>query len=81
MRKAIYGKDWFYKKMFANLSLLPGDGLYLEVKEENSFIHSPFGQSQARHLLCSEGFAVLPYSIILRATHLTQFGLVKHPDY
>jgi hypothetical protein len=79
MRKASYGKDWFYTKRFPNLSLLPGNGLYPEVKENNSFIHSPFGRSQARHLLCSEGFAVLRYSFILRASHLTHFELVKYP--
>ncbi|MBD3166428.1 glycosyltransferase [bacterium] len=45
------------------------------------FIHSSFGRSHARHLLCSEGFAVLPYSFILRASHLTYFELVKYPGY
>jgi hypothetical protein len=65
--------------MFSNLSLLPDDGLYPEVEAKNSFFHSPFGRSQARHLLCSEGFAVLPYSFILRASHLTHFEIVKYP--
>ncbi|MBD3165054.1 peptidoglycan DD-metalloendopeptidase family protein [bacterium] len=51
------------------------------VSRPNSFFHSPFGRFQLCHLLCSEGFAVLPYSFILRASHLTQFELVKYAGY